>query len=76
MGLSERLDKANRELIAKRRARAALDEDEETMTYMQRPKSVFINERSHTYDRIGDDSFHVAPSVFDRQAIFHTGDKR
>ncbi len=76
MGLSERLDKTNRDLIAKRRARAALDEDEETMTYMQRPKSAFINERSHTYDRIGDDSFHVAPSVFDRQAIFHTGDKR
>ena len=76
MGLSERLDKANRDLIAKRRARAALDEDEDTMTYMQRPKSAFINERSHTYDRIGDDSFHVAPSVFDRQAIFHTGDKR
>ena len=76
MGLSERLDKANRDLIAKRRARAALDEDEETMTYMQRPKSAFINERSHTYDRIGDDSFHVAPSVIDRQAIFHTGDKR
>ena len=44
MGLSDRLDKANRELLAKRRARAALDEDEETMTYMQRPKAAFINE--------------------------------
>ncbi len=75
MGLSDRLDKANRELLVKRRARAALDEDEETMTYMQRPKTAFINENSHTYDRIGDDSFHVAPSVFDRQAIFHTGNK-
>lgn len=75
MGLSDRLDKTNRDLIAKRRTRAALDEDEETMTYMQRPKSKFINETSHTYDRIGDDSFHVAPSVFDRQAIFHTGDR-
>ena len=74
MGLSDRLDKANRDLIAKRRTRAALDEDEETMTYMQRPKSKFINETSNTYDRIGGDSFHVAPSVFDRQAIFHTGD--
>lgn len=75
MGLSERLDKANRELLAKRRRQAVMDEDEETMTYMQRPKPVFINERSHTYDRIGDDSFHVAPSVFDRQAVFHTGDR-
>ncbi len=75
MRLSERLDKTNRDQIAKRRARAAQDEDEETMTYMQRPKTAFINEQSHTYDRIGDDSFHVAPSVFDRQAIFHTGDK-
>lgn len=73
MGLSERLDKANKDMIAKRRRQAAMDEDEETMTYMQRPKPTFINERSHTYDRIGDDSFHVAPSVFDRQAIFHTG---
>ena len=75
MRLSERLDKTNRDQNAKRRARAAEDEDVETMTYMQRPKSAFINEQSHTYDRIGDDSFHVAPSVFDRQAIFHTGDK-
>lgn len=73
MKLTERLEKDNREIITKRQMRAAQDEDEETLTYMQRPKPTFINERSHTFDRIGDDSFHVAPSVFDRQAIFHTG---
>lgn len=71
MNLSERLNKANRNLSAAKRS--PVDEDEETLTYMQRPKAKFLNENSHTYDRIGDDSFHVAPSVFDRQAIFHTG---
>ncbi len=76
MRLSDRLEKTNRELIEKRKKMAAMDEDEETMTYMHRPKQSSINEKSHTYDRIGDDSFHVAESIFDRQAIFRTGNKR
>lgn len=76
MRLSERLEKDSREKAAKRRARARQEEDEETLTYQTRPKPVFLNDKSHTFDRIGDDSFHVAPSVFDRQAIFHTGEKK
>ncbi len=72
MGLEDRLNQANRKRIEKNKKNAALNEDEETMTYMTRKRSAFINENSHTYDRIGDDSFHVAESVFDRQAIFRT----
>ena len=76
MNLKERLEKDSREQNNKRKMRMAQDEDEETLTYMQRPKPMFLNEKSHTFDRIGDDSFHVAPSVFDRQAIFHTGGEK
>ena len=72
MNLQQRLEKDNRERNNKKK-RNAFDEAEETLTYKERPKPVFLNDRSHTFDRIGDDSFHVAPSVFDRQAIFHTG---
>ena len=71
MNLQQRLEKDNRERNNKKK-RNAFDEDEETLTYKERPKPVFLNDRSHTFDRIGDDSFHVAPSVCDRQAIFHT----
>ena len=76
MKLTERLEKDNREIITTRQMRAAQDEDEETLTYMERKRPAFINEKSHTFDRIGDDSFHVAPSIFDKQAIFHTGGKQ
>lgn len=76
MKLTERLEKDNRQKNQKRRSQASWDEDEETLTYMERKRPAFINERSHTFDRIGDDSFHVAPSVFDKQAIFHTGGKQ
>ena len=72
MNLQQRLEKDNKERNNKKK-RNVFDEDEETLTYKERPKPVFLNDRSHTFDRIGDDSFHVAPSVFDRQAIFHTG---
>lgn len=71
MKLTERLEKDNRQ--KQKRRSPSWDEDEETLTYMERKRPAFINERSHTFDRIGDDSFHVAPSIFDKQAIFHTG---
>lgn len=76
MKLSERLEKDNREIAEKRRLRARQEEDGETLAYRTRPKPVFLNDTGHTFDRIGDDSFHVAPSVFDRQAVFHTGEKK
>ena len=76
MNLQQRLEKDNRERNMKKKRNALQDEDEETLTYKERSKPVFLNDRSHTFDRIGDDSFHVAPSVFDRQAIFHTGERK
>ena len=76
MNLQQRLEKDNRERNMKKKRYALQDEDEETLTYKERSKPVFLNDKSHTFDRIGDDSFHVAPSVFDRQAIFHTGERK
>lgn len=76
MNLQQRLEKDNRERNMKKKRNALQDEDEETLTYKERSKPVFLNDKSHTFDRIGDDSFHVAPSVFDRQAIFHTGERK
>ena len=72
MNLTERLEKDNKNKLKMRRDPFA-DDGEETMTYMERKRPAFINEESKTFSCIGDDSFHVAPSVFDRQAIFHTG---
>lgn len=73
MNLSERFAKDQREKEKKRKNRFV--EDEETMTYMQRTRSAPINEQGTVFQAIGSDSFHVAPSVFDRQAIFHTTDQ-
>ena len=75
MNLKERLEKDNKRKEQSRK-QSYSDDGEETLTYMERKRPAFINERSHTFDRIGDDSFHVAPSVFDRQAIFHTGERK
>lgn len=72
MNLTERLEKDNRSKQKKPRDPFA-DDGEETMTYMERKRPAFINEESKTFSCIGDDSFHVAPSIFDKQAIFHTG---
>lgn len=72
MNLTERLEKDNKKKLKKSRDPFE-DDGEETMTYMERRRPAFINEESKTFSCIGDDSFHVAPSVFDRQAIFHTG---
>ena len=75
MNLTERLERDNKNK-AKKRRNAFSDDGEETLTYMQRKRQAFINEDSKTFSCIGDDSFHVAPSIFDQQAIFHTGKKQ
>lgn len=75
MNLTERLERDNRNK-AKKRRNSFSDDGEETLTYMERKRPAFINEDSKTFSCIGDDSFHVAPSIFDRQAIFHTGKKQ
>ena len=75
MNLTERLVKDNQKKMKKRRDPFE-DDGEETLTYMERKRPAFINEDSKTFSCIGDDSFHVAPSIFDKQAIFHTGGKQ
>ena len=74
MKLTERLEKDNRQ--KQKRRSPSWDEDEETLTYMERKRPAFINEDQKTFSCIGDDSFHLAPSVFDKQAIFHTGENK
>ena len=75
MNLTERLERDNKNK-AKKRTASFSDDGEEAMTYMERKRQAFINEESKTFSGIGDDSFHVAPSIFDKQAIFHTGGKK
>lgn len=72
MNLNERLEKDNKRKYQKRKTPYS-DDGEETLTYMERKRPAFLNEESKTFSGIGDDSFHLAPSVFDKQAIFHTG---
>lgn len=72
MRLSDRLIKDTMEKNRKK-SRGFFNEDEETLTYKQRERSKFINEKNDTFKGLGDDSFHLAPSIFDQQAIFHTG---
>ena len=72
MNLNERLEKDNKRKYQKRKTPYS-DDGEETLTYMGRKRPAFLNEESKTFSGIGDDSFHLAPSVFDKQAIFHTG---
>lgn len=58
----------------KKKRQSSQMEDEETMTYMQRKRAAFLNAPTTVFKGLGEDSFHLAPSVFDRQAIFHTTD--
>lgn len=72
MNLNERLERDNKRKYQKQKTMYS-DDGEETLTYMERKRPAFLNEDSKTFSGIGDDSFHLAPSVFDKQAIFHTG---
>lgn len=74
MNLTERLERDNKNKEKKKRAFFP-DDGEETLTYMKRTPPMFLNEKSKTFSCIGDDSFHIAPSIFDQQAVFHTGKK-
>ena len=75
MNLNERLERDNKKKYQKRKTTYS-DDGEETLTYMERKRPAFLNEEQKTFSCIGDDSFHLAPSVFDKQAIFHTGKKQ
>ena len=75
MNLKERLEKDNKRKEQSRKQPYS-DDGEEILTYMERKRPAFINEDQKTFSCIGDDSFHLAPSVFDKQAIFHTGENK
>ena len=75
MNLTERLERDNRNK-AKKRRNSFSDDGEETLTYMERKRPAFINEDSKTFSCIGDDSFHVAPSIIDQQSTCQTGKKQ
>ena len=61
----------------KKAGRAALPaDDDETDEYMERRRQPFLNEMKSVFDQNSFDGINTAGSVFDRQAVFHTGKKK
>lgn len=73
--LSQRLQKdlQKKENERIKRSEDIYDEDEETMDYIERPALAYINDRKTTFAGFGDNGINNAESIFDRQAIFKTG---
>ena len=73
MRIDDRLAKQNKD-IQKKKKRYYDDDGEETLTYDRRLRMEPLNK---TKGAFGDDKgggINTAPSVFDRTAIFHTGE--
>ncbi len=51
-------------------------EDEMGLAYMPRPRMGFLNENKGIFDNTDTTSINTAPSIFERTAIFHVGDRR
>ncbi len=50
-------------------------EDEMGLAYKPRPRMRFLNENRGIFDNKDDHSINTAPSIFERTAIFHVGDR-
>lgn len=75
--LSQRLhrDIQRKENERIKRAEDIYDEDEETMDYLHRKFEGFLNDKKTAFSGFGDDGINNAQSIFDKQAIFKTGNK-
>ncbi len=68
-----RLTRDNRELIKKRNDEIFRDEDEdeETLSYAERPKDSFLNESHGVFDTRTLSGLNSDPDVFEKNAVFH-----
>lgn len=71
MRLDERLEKEKQKKQLEQRRRNL--EDEETMDYLKRTRSVSINEAKDVFDSKLEQGINSDMSVFDKQALFFRG---
>lgn len=71
MRLDERLEKEKQKKQLEQRRRNL--EDEETMDYLKRTRSVSINEAKDVFDSKLEQGINSDMSIFDKQALFFRG---
>ena len=74
MRIDDRLTKQNQDLLKKRRRQAQLDEDEETLSYAPSYKNKPINQQKGAFEKESFGGINTAESIFDRTAVFRTGE--
>ncbi|MBR5420211.1 MAG: hypothetical protein IK115_03575 [Lachnospiraceae bacterium] len=74
MRIDDRLTKQNLELLKKRRRQQQLEEDEETLSYAPSYRSKPINKQKGAFEKENFGGINTAESVFDRTAVFRTGE--
>ncbi len=72
MRIDDRLAKQNQELLKKKKQQA--EEDEDTLTYAQRKRMQPLNKTKSAFADNSGDGINTAKSIFDKTAIFHTGE--
>lgn len=74
MRVDDRLAKQNKELEKKKKKQQDPDDGEITLTYLERLQIPPINKNKGVFHDNSGDGINTAQSVFDRTAIFHTGE--
>ena len=74
MRIDERLTKQNQEILKRKKKQQLAEEDEETLSYAERPIMKPINKNKGAFEGREGDGINTAQSVFDRTAVFHTGE--
>ncbi len=74
MRVDDRLAKQNKELEKKKKKQQDPDDGEITLTYLERLQIPPINKNKGAFHDNSGDGINTAQSVFDRTAIFHTGE--
>ena len=70
----EETKKLNRQKKKENDIQQDQDEDEMGMMYMPRPVNRYINKDKGVFGNDDDTSINTAKSVFERTAVFHTGE--
>ena len=73
MRIDDRLVKQNQELLKKKKKKQQ-EEDEETLSYAERLKMKPLNKNKGAFEGSEGNGINNSPSIFDRTAIFHTGE--
>ncbi len=74
MKVTDLLIKENQEKKKKKRRADFLEEEEETYAYQERPRQASLNEGPQAMTGKTFEGINSRKSVFDRAAVFHTGE--